>query len=226
MRRSRPASDYISSMFASDSILPPAPDAGDVLHDREYRVRAYRIAEDRVLLQGGIRDQKPPGLYISIDPEPLTLHHMQLSIEISFPEMVILNVTTHFEAHPREECPAITIAYDQLVGLSVTRGFAKSVRELFGGPRGCSHTTALLSAMAPIATQSVWSMRAFESHLDTDAEPVFDPRASGASTWRRNINTCHVWTEDGPAVAARTSGEIGSIPVTMSQRLDKLGLHR
>ena len=54
---------------------------------------------------------------------------------------------------------AIAIPAVLLVGLSIARGFTHRVRELFGGPRGCTHTTALLQAMAPIAMQCFWSMR-------------------------------------------------------------------
>ena len=46
-----------ADLFDHDPILPPDPldDAGnvrEVLHDREYRVRAFRLAADRVLLRG------------------------------------------------------------------------------------------------------------------------------------------------------------------------------
>jgi hypothetical protein len=57
------------SVFATDCILPPPPDdAMPVLHDREYRVRAFRLGPDRILIQGALRDQKPPRLYLQIDP--------------------------------------------------------------------------------------------------------------------------------------------------------------
>src|SRR5215204_4851860 len=62
------------------------------------------------------------------------------------------------EVHPHSSCPRIEDHYGNLVGLSIARGFAHKVRELFGGPRGCTHTTALLQAMAPVAIQSIWSL--------------------------------------------------------------------
>jgi len=68
------------AIFASDSILPPDPDDLEVLHDREYRVRAYRVGDDQLLIRGAVRDQKPPGLYLAEDPDPLTIHHMQVEI--------------------------------------------------------------------------------------------------------------------------------------------------
>ncbi|HEX6659489.1 MAG TPA: DUF2889 domain-containing protein [Ilumatobacter sp.] len=212
------------SVFATDGILPPPPDGGTpVLHDREYRVRAFRLGDDRILIQGALRDQKPPRLYLQIDPDPLTVHHMQVSIEVSCPELEIVDVTTHFETHPREECPTITGHYDHLVGLSISRGFTHRVRELFGGPRGCTHTTALLQAMAPVAVQCFWSMRAVAAKLAGQPDPILDPQRDQDQSWRLNVNSCHVWREDGPAVAAREAGVSEPAMVSIRPRLEKFG---
>jgi hypothetical protein len=211
-------------VFLDDSILPAPPEGLAVLHDREYRVRAYRMADDRILIQGAVRDQKPPGLYIRVDPDPLTIHHMQVSLEIEFPSLVIAAVTVHFEMHPREECPTITEHYGNLVGLSIARGFTHKVRELFGGPRSCTHTTALLQAMAPIAMQCFWSMKAATAIIHQRPDPMLSPTRHEDDMWRKSINTCHVWAEDGPAVRAREAKVPEPAPVFLRGRLAELGL--
>jgi len=121
-------------MFRHDEILPPDPEGLEVLHDREYRVRAFRLAEDRILIRGAVRDQKPPGIYLAEDPNPLTMHHMQVDLYVAFPSMVIESVDVDFEEHPHTTCVDIVESYQGLVGLSITRGFTHKVRELFGGP--------------------------------------------------------------------------------------------
>lgn len=221
--------------FADDGILPDPPAGAEAaLHDREYRVRAFRLGPDRLAIQGAIRDQKPPGLFIQSDPEPLTVHHMQLSMEISFPDLIIVGAQTHFEQHPNEECPSITAHYEEMVGLSIARGFSRRVRELFGGPRGCTHTTALLQAMAPVALQCFWSMRSAAAKAAGEPEPMLrrdsDNNAETKPTdplddsWRLIVNTCHVWDEDGPVVAAIESGAPRPVPVFLRPRLEKLGI--
>ena len=80
--------------------------------------------------------------------------------------MVIEAAEVVFEAHPHTTCVDIVESYQGLVGLSITRGFTHKVRELFGGPRGCTHTTALLLAMGPVATQCTWSMYAAEARRE------------------------------------------------------------
>jgi len=217
----------VGEPFDRASILPPDPvDAeGDplpVLHDREYRVRAFRLAADRVLIRGAVRDQKPPGLYIAIDPEPLTIHHMQIDIDVSYPTLEILSTNVLFESHPHEQCASIVDHYEKLVGLSIARGFTHRVRELFGGPRGCTHTTALLQAMAPIAVQCFFSLSAANAQRsDSTSPPTADQRDE---MWKMNLDTCHVWAEDSDVVAGLRDGVSMGVPVFLRGRLAKLGV--
>ena len=56
--------------------LPDGVEPSQLLHERAYVVRSYRIDNQTLLLRGAVRDQKPAGQYIPDDPEPLTVHHM------------------------------------------------------------------------------------------------------------------------------------------------------
>ena len=143
------------------------------------RVRAFRLSAERLLIRGAVRDQKPPNLYIADDDQPLTIHHMQIDLEVAFPSLEIVAAAVRFETHPHGGCPSIIDHYDGLVGLSIARGFTHKVRELFGGPRGCTHTTALLQAMAPVAVQCFWSMEAAAaSSPETNADQAARDRRS------------------------------------------------
>jgi hypothetical protein len=187
----------------------------DLIHERAYVVRAYRKDESTLWLRGAVRDQKPPGLYIADDPEPLTVHHMILDLHISVPDLEILWANVVMEAHPHSNCPQIEDHYQQLIGLSIARGFTHKVRELFGGPRGCTHTTALLQAMAPVAVQSMWSIR-----MSAKEPPSPGARARAMAT---NVNTCHIWAEDGDQVASIRRGEPMDVPVWIEKRFAELG---
>jgi hypothetical protein len=72
----------------------------------------------------------------------------------------------------------------QLVGLSIARGFTREVNERFGRQRGCAHFTALIHAMAPAVRQGAGA--AFP-------EP---PRPAAVAPWF--VDTCQAWREDGP----------------------------
>ena len=57
------------------TMFPPDPDF-PLIHTRRYEVRAFRMAEDRFMLRGVVCDEKPAGLYIDGDTDPLWIHHM------------------------------------------------------------------------------------------------------------------------------------------------------
>jgi hypothetical protein len=198
-----------------------------LLHDRTYSVRAYRKSETELLIRGQIQDQKPPGVYVDDDPDPLTVHHMVLDVIVQFPTLEITSAEVVMETHPHSSCVDITEHYQKLVGLSIARGFTHKIRELFGGPRGCTHTTALLQAMAPVAIQSIWSMKATE---EDDGTPVATPLPKNPTDeqirerFAHNLNTCHVWREDGPTIAAIKDGQEMEPPLWIEERLVKLGL--
>ena len=137
----------------TDILPPPADTDLEEIHDRSYVVKSYRKDDRTIVLRGAVRDEKPAGLYIPDDPEPLPLHHMIVALTVTMPEMIITDARVEFEVYPHGGCPAITSHYEKLIGLSIARGFTHKVRELFGGPRGCTHTTALLQAMGPVAVE-------------------------------------------------------------------------
>jgi hypothetical protein len=192
----------------------------DLIHERAYVVRAYRKDDNTLWLRGAIRDQKPPGLYVPDDPDPLTVHHMILDLHISVPSLEIVWANVVMETHPHTACPQIEPHYHNLIGLSVARGFTHKVRELFGGPRGCTHTTALLQAMAPVAVQSMWSFR-MAAARDSNATGTPSPEGM-ARAMATNINTCHVWDEDGEQVASIRRGEPMGVPVWIQKRYAEL----
>ena len=195
------------------------------LHERQYRVRAYRREDGSLLLRGVVRDRKPGGLFFPQDDEPLTVHEMVVDLVLDATTFVITSARVVMETHPHDVCRAVEPHYDKLVGLSIARGFSARVRELFGGPRGCSHTTALLLAMAPVAVQSIFSTQT----PDDGSQPVEGPRRMTdehrARAMAFNINTCHVWAEDGEMATAVLNGEPHEFfPLWAKRRLAELGL--
>ncbi|MDH3705979.1 MAG: DUF2889 domain-containing protein [Acidimicrobiia bacterium] len=203
------------------SLLPPDDDL-ELIHTRDYETRVYLVNDDEVLVRGAVSDRKPPGLYVEDDPEPLEIHQMQVELAVRLRDMVITDARVGFESHPTEACPSIGEHYRSLVGLSITRGFTHRVRELFGGPRGCTHTTALLQAMAPAVVQSNWSVGVRRSRAAGRAPGAIDDPGR-VDRFAGNLNTCHVWAEGGDHVAALERGETPLPPLQVRRRLAELG---
>ncbi len=200
----------------------PEPDELDLplLHTRTYEVRSYRQSETEFRLRGRVTDVKPPGNFIADDPEPMTIHDMVVDVVVQMPGMVITGAEVVMQTHPHGHCTEIVDHYQKLVGLSIARGYTHRVRELFGGPNGCTHTTALLQAMAPVAHQSMWSMM-----RPADGEtPVEITLEVQRERMQFNKNTCHVWAEDGPMFDSLERGEMIPPPGWGVERLEQLGL--
>ncbi len=203
-----------------DDDAPPFP----LLHERDYVVRAYASAPDEILLRGTIHDMKPPGLLVDGDPAPLTMHHMEVELRVHYPSLEITAAHVAFGVYPQPMCPTIAEHYESLVGLSIARGFTHQVRERFGGPRGCSHTTALLQAMAPVAVQSWFGMARLAGSDHGEEGPEGDPLSVIRSAHReRNLNTCHIWAADSELTQMAERGEPVPLPLPVLRRYAELG---
>lgn len=206
-------------------LLPAEPDL-EPLHAREYAVRAYKLGDDAMLLRGAVMDLRPGGPVAarihaaggSDDGRPMPIHHMVVDLTVSFPSLTITGAEVVFETFPQPGCPGITAHYKELIGLSIARGFTHEVRQRFGGPRGCTHTTALLQAMAPVALQSVFSMRKTQGGAG-DAPTGGSLRAVGFMK-----DTCHVWAEDGDIWQGMIEGTPPPPTLAMQDRLRAAGL--
>lgn len=198
------------------------PTFGDLplLHTRSYDTSVYRD-DDHMVVVGSVRDVKPPGMYIEDDVEPLEIHNMRVVLRVAIDTLTVTDAQVEFLTHPNAECPAITGHYRKLIGLSVARGFNRKVRDLFGGPKACTHTTALLQAMAPVVIQAMWSVR-----IDDRRRSGADPFASGdgdAAHFEINLNTCHVWAEGGDVIERARAGQMPEVPIWIQRRFSELG---
>jgi hypothetical protein len=204
------------------TLLPPDDDL-DLIHTRRYETRVYQTADDELLVRGAVSDEKPPGLYVEDDPDPVEIHRMQLELRVSLPRLEITEARVVFETHPNSKCPLIASDYEKLVGLSIARGFTRRIRDLFGGPNGCTHTNALLQAMAPAVVQATWSVSVRNRRRSGDSQSGLTAE-DRVQRMAGNLNTCHVWAEDGEHVAALRRGDSSSYPpLPVRERLRALG---
>jgi hypothetical protein len=200
------------------STFPPEPDE-PLMHHRDYIVRSYRMSPDRLRIRGMVHDRKPAGTYIPDDPEPMSVHQMVVDLIVAFPSLEIVDAGVVMEVTPHAGCTKIEDTYQQLIGISIARGFTHLVRERFGGPRGCTHVGALLQAMAPVAIQSLWSMRSHETPVNLRNLST----SERLDMMKVNFNTCHVWDTEGELVARMVEGEVPDPPRWAVKRLEELG---
>ena len=208
---------FSNKLFPVDTNYP-------LIHTRQYQVQAFRMSDAKFLLRGVVVDEKPAGLYIENDPDPIWMHHMIVDLEIVYPTFLIEKASVEFKNHPHLGCTNITDHYKKLEGMSIARGFNAKVRELFGSSRGCTHIGALLAAMAPVAIQTGWSMRVSSVvDIDDSSKSPEDFQEQRIKQFASTINTCHIWDEHGEMVSKVRRGEEIEMPLPVVRRLRDLG---
>ncbi|MBI3028839.1 MAG: DUF2889 domain-containing protein [Candidatus Rokubacteria bacterium] len=157
------------------------------VHVRTIRVEAIESGPGELGVTGTLLDERPRGqVRWEGDDGARVIHDMTVTLRVRYPDFVITAARATMAAHPYTICPEALPPVEQLVGLSVARGFVRAVQERLGRERGCAHLTALILAMAPVVKQGAGA--AFRGERDA-------PRAAD-DPWF--INTCHAWREDGP----------------------------
>ncbi|NBY62019.1 MAG: DUF2889 domain-containing protein [Actinobacteria bacterium] len=95
---------FSNKLFPVDANYP-------LIHTRQYQVQAFRMSDERFLLRGAIVDEKPAGLYIESDPDPIWMHHMIVELQIVYPTFLIEKASVEFKNHPHLGCTNITDHY-------------------------------------------------------------------------------------------------------------------
>lgn len=190
------------------------------VHQRNYVTEAFDEGEGILRVTGRLTDTKPHGLGLG-DGEPLIIHDMEVSLYVRMETFEIVEVHSQMHVHPYPTCPGILSAYDQLVGTSVARGYSRTVKELFGGPNGCSHVGALLIALGPVVIQASWGFAENQTHVLDRVDDDIDPEMLDYRL-RMNTNTCHIWSEDGVQIGLLNRGEHPERPSWQAERIEQL----
>ena len=177
---------------------------------RTIRMTAVRVGEHELEVTGHLVDERPaPGHPDWFDTgHTPTIHDMTLTLRVRHPELVITAVGGTMAAHPYTLCSDAVPPLQQLVGLSVARGFMRAVSERFGRQSGCAHLTALVQAMAPVVRQGAGA--AFRDWSQ--------PPGPGQDLWV--VNTCQAWRADGPLHRRLLAGDIDGLR-SLSARRDE-----
>lgn len=192
------------------------------IHQRTYETEAFAEDDGTMRIVGRLIDTKPQGLGTP-DGEPIVIHDMTVELVVDPDGFVIRDIDATMQVHPYDECRSILDSYRQLIGVSIARGYSRQVKDLFGGPGGCSHVGALLIALGPVAIQASWGLARLHDDPADWAGLEFDPEDAERQL-RFNENTCHVWRTDGTQVAALRLGKKPLRPGWETDRLIELGL--
>jgi hypothetical protein len=164
------------------------------IHTRTVTCRGYRRADGLWDIEGHLVDSKTyafdsrsRGTLAPGDP----VHGMWLRLTVD-DDLVVRGVEAAMDASPFAVCPAITPAFQQLLGLTIRAGWTAKVRQLLGGTQGCTHLVELLGPIATTAYQTIFPLR--------DRERRQHGEGTGATSGMAPVDTCHAMRSDGPVV--------------------------
>ena len=176
------------------------PEGAVELHHRAIDLRAYAVGDDLVVV-GRLSDRRP---WAAGTGAVATVHDLELRVRVRSADLVITAAAATMGTYPHAECPSIEGAFEDLVGLSVARGFTREVQTRFGGPRGCTHLEHLARSVGPLVIQAVTSRRARAVERGEAADLLGGATDGSSSPWA--LGSCHIWAEDGVAPAKLAAG--------------------
>jgi DUF2889 family protein len=132
------------------------------LHYRRIDMRGYERSDGLFEVEGRVVDRKTEDMSGWLGGRDVPAHEPvhDMGVRIVFDrEMTVHEIHPFTNAAPYSICPGGGEALQSLVGLRMTSGWAKRVREKLSGARACTHLMELLMPLATVAFQSMSSVR-------------------------------------------------------------------
>ena len=142
--------------------MTDAPITREELHHRRIDMRGYLRSDGFYEVEASVVDRKAQpfeplmgGKHVAAG-EPV--HDMGVAIVFDA-RMLVHDVRTFTRSAPYDVCPEGGQALQSLVGLRMTAGWNKEVRDRLGGGKSCTHLMELLGPLATTAFQTTSALR-------------------------------------------------------------------
>lgn len=158
--------------------LPPPTIERTRIHTRLVELGGYKRVDGHWDIEAHLSDIKDHDYPLSsgLRKQGEPVHDLWVRVTVDH-QMNITEAIASSDATPYAGyCDRIAPDYAKLIGLNLFHGFRKSVRELFGSTRGCSHLTEMLMYLPTVA-------------LQTFASEVFDSDDSAHKPYQ--LDKCH-----------------------------------
>jgi len=171
--------------------------SGEKLHTRDIQLATYLCTDSRIIVHGVLKDRRHAKVYdvTGTAREPGIVHHLDVKLLIQVDSLEIEEAQIEMVHVPLAECPATLDTVEKLKGLEVKAGFSKKIRGLMGGKKGCAHLCNLIIAMSQEIVQGALACkRQNRPSVPKDIDSLSDKGFL--------IDSCRMWTRDGPKVTA------------------------
>ena len=136
--------------------LPVSEVERELTHTRRVRYEGYRRSDGLWDIEAHLLDTKNHDFHLKtgVRRAGQAIHDMWVRITIDR-KFNIVHAEASMDAVPYPNgCEKIPLAYQQLVGHNLVRGFRKNTWELFGNVKGCTHLTEMLAGLPTAAIQT------------------------------------------------------------------------
>lgn len=165
----------------------------ELVHTRDISLKTYDLGNQIILVEGRLLDNRFRSREGAELQSPKIIHEMVIRLKIKGPELTIEEAEAEMPHVPMEECRVVLPWLKKLEGMSVVAGFTMRMKDMFGDVKGCNHLTSLLIAMGPEAVQGY--LAAYRSRDSSRTR-------SNEESYKKVINTCFLWREDGPLIGS------------------------
>ena len=121
-------------------------------------------------------------------------HEMWVRLTID-DTLVVREASCATDAAPYPTCREITPNVARLVGLAITGGFKKQMRERIGRTEGCTHVVALIEALSAVAVHALAGKRRGEGR-----DAMLGTYGTRDPQRHPLVDTCHSYAADSPIV--------------------------
>ncbi|OGA14765.1 MAG: hypothetical protein A3G25_13435 [Betaproteobacteria bacterium RIFCSPLOWO2_12_FULL_63_13] len=170
----------------------------ELVHTRQITCRGYRRGDGLWQIEASVADEKGQTVPFNSRRDVLPgemIHHFSLCVLID-DDYQIRDVVTKTMAAPWPVCSEVAADYRKLIGVRIGPGFNRAVRDILGGPLGCTHLTDLLGQIGNTYMQASWPDRVARQRRTGD-----DPRHWPDTRTLSFVDGCYAWRKDGAALA-------------------------
>lgn len=165
-----------------------------LIHTRKVECHGYLREDGYWDIEGRMEDVKTHDVRLAegasvTEGQPYHGMAVRVTVDDAF---VIREVEVLMRNVPTSQCGGAAAGYQRLVGECLGRGFARRIRELFGGTGGCVHLTELLLPIATTAFQTIPMGRSLVAPRNAHDAQAYARSAVGL------VDTCHALRSDGP----------------------------
>lgn len=166
------------------------PTARNEMHQRAYDFRGFQRADGLWDIEGTLADTKSypfTNNYRGEIKPGEALHGMALRVTID-EDFEVVDIEASIDDSPFSICPAVAPNFKRMIGVRIGAGWRREIRTRVGGVQGCTHLVEMLGALATVAYQTLYPVRA----KNRKEEPRKDKPGL--------INSCHAFDSAGEIV--------------------------